>query len=55
MMKNTNKKYEIKEYETLGIEKGTYYEVWVDGRMEGFAGTREGAERIAESILKANR
>lgn len=44
--------YEIKTYETMGIGCGTYYEVWKDGRMWGFASNELDAEIMIDRMVE---
>ena len=44
--------YELRTYETMGIGMGTYYEVWKDGEMQGFASNLEDAEIMIDRMIK---
>ena len=44
--------YEIRTYETMGIGMGTYYEVWKDGEMWGFASNLQDAEIMIDRMIE---
>ena len=44
--------YEIRTYETMGIGKGTCFEVWRDGQMWGFASNELDAEIMIDRMIE---
>ena len=43
--------YQIKKYETCGINRGWYFEVWKDDSMWGFASNLADAEIMIDRML----
>lgn len=50
-MKNY-KGYEIRTYETMGINKGTYFEIWKYEQMWGFTANEFDAEIMIDRMIE---
>ena len=44
--------YEIRTYETMGIGKGPYYEIWKDGQMWGFSSKLDDAKIMIDRMIR---
>ena len=44
--------YEIRTYKTKGIGMGSYYEVWKNGQMWGFASNEDDAEILIDCMIE---
>lgn len=54
-MTRTYRGYEIRTYETMGIGRGTYYEIWKNDMMWGFTASEVDAEIMIDQMIERGR